>query len=104
MRQTHTKSAYAFPGKLVGLSPNDKVVPGYQKEDHQPACKPRAAFRGSPCGPEDCSSRAESWWQLEAEAGDPVAQTLRAMRASTQEARSERFWVLRDLLLLRSLG
>ncbi|CAJ1390655.1 unnamed protein product [Effrenium voratum] len=33
----------------------------------------------------DCSSRAESWWQLEAEAGDPVAQTLRAMRASTQE-------------------
>ncbi|CAK9057619.1 unnamed protein product [Durusdinium trenchii] len=33
----------------------------------------------------DCSSRAESWWQQEAEARDPVAQTLRAMRAATQQ-------------------
>lgn len=31
----------------------------------------------------DCSSAAENWWQAEAEEGDPVAQTLRAMRAST---------------------
>lgn len=33
----------------------------------------------------DCSSRAETWWQREAERGDAVAQTLRAMRASSRE-------------------
>ena len=33
----------------------------------------------------DCSSRAETWWQEEASKGDPVAQTLRAMRAARKE-------------------
>ena len=31
----------------------------------------------------DCSSQSSDWWKSEAEGGDPVAQTLRAMRAAT---------------------
>ena len=33
----------------------------------------------------DCSSQSSDWWKREAENGDPVAQTLRAMRAATPE-------------------
>ncbi|CAE7940000.1 HET-E1 [Symbiodinium sp. KB8] len=33
----------------------------------------------------DCSSQSADWWKKEAEGGDPVAQTLRAMRAATPE-------------------
>ena len=33
----------------------------------------------------DCSSQSADWWKQEAEGGDPVAQTLRAMRAATPE-------------------
>ena len=33
----------------------------------------------------DCSSQSSDWWKREAEGGDPVAQTLRAMRAATPE-------------------
>merc|ERR1719203_843363 len=33
----------------------------------------------------DCSSEPADWWVEEAELGDPVAQTLRGMRARTEE-------------------
>mmetsp|Transcript_89976 Transcript_89976/g.160153 ORF Transcript_89976/g.160153 Transcript_89976/m.160153 type:complete len:548 (+) Transcript_89976:45-1688(+) len=34
---------------------------------------------------DDCSSEAADWWREEAQLGDPVAQTLRAMRARTAD-------------------